>query len=244
MADDPGRGLKVEVLAGSQLDVHAAAVIAGALRSAVEARGRATVAFSGGSTAGPMLGALAEADVPWDAVHVLQVDERVAPEGHPDRNLTTLRRRLLDHVPLPAARIHPMPVTDGDLDAAVRSYTGTLVGLAGDPPRLDLVHLGLGSDGHTASLTPGSPLLEEPPGPVAVTGPYQGRRRLTLTLPVLSGARQVVWLVRGGAKAAIVRRLVDGDRSIPAGRVAAPDARLLLDTAAGSQLTSKVPRPE
>jgi 6-phosphogluconolactonase len=233
--------MRIEVLAEQQLAARAATVVAEALRSATAAGRRATVAFSGGSTAGPLLAALARADVPWDAVEVLQVDERIAPQGHPDRNLTTLRERLLDHVPLPAEQIHPMPVGSPDLDAGTRRYASTLVDLAGDPPRLDLVHLGLGADGHTASLIPGSALLDEAHELVAVTGPYQGRRRMTLTLPVLAGARELLWLVRGAAKAPMVRRLVEGDATIPAGRVRTPNARLLLDPAAASRLDQPTP---
>ena len=233
--------MRIEVLAEQQLAAHGAAILAEALRSAVAASGRGTVAFSGGSTAGDLLAALARADVPWDAVEVLQVDERVAPDGHPDRNLTTLRERLLDHVPVPPRQVHPMPVTDRDLDAAARSYAATLTAVAGAPPRLDVVHLGLGADGHTASLTPGSAVLDDAHEPVAASGPYEGRRRMTLTLPVLARAGEVLWFVRGAAKAPMVRRLVDGDDSIPAGRVRAPNARLVLDTAAASQLTSTIP---
>jgi 6-phosphogluconolactonase len=233
-----GEATRIEVLGEEQLAARGAEVLATALRAAVAARGRASIAFSGGSTAGELLTALARADVPWDVVHVLQVDERVAPDGHPDRNLTTLRQRLLDHVPLSAGQLHPMPVTNPDLDAAARSYAATLFEVAGDPPRLDVVHLGLGADGHTASLTPGSALLEETHHPVGVTGPYEGRRRMTLTLPVLVGARELVWFVRGAAKAPMVSRLVAGDHAIPAGRVAARHARFLLDTAAASQLSA------
>ena len=236
--------MRVEVLPDHQLAAHAAVVIAEMLRTAVTDRGRAIVAFSGGSTAGPMLAELARADVPWEAVTALQVDERVAPDGHTDRNLTTLREQLLDHVPVPPAQVHPMPVTSPDLDEAAGRYADTLVELAGDPPRLDVVHLGLGTDGHTASLTPGSPLLDDPGGPVAITEPYEGRRRMTLTLPVLDSAREVVWLARGERKAPAVRRLVAGDRTIPAARVAARSARLLLDPPAASELTTTQTRPE
>jgi 6-phosphogluconolactonase len=236
--------MKVEVLPEPELAAHGAALVAAGLRAAVAARGHATVAFSGGSTAGALLDALASTKVPWDAVEVLQVDERVAADGHPDRNLTTLRQRLLDHVPLPPGQVHPMPVTDPDLAAGAERYAATLRRLAGRPPRIDVVHLGLGTDGHTASLTPGSPLLDDPGGPVAVTEPYQGRRRMTLTLPVLAAARELVWFVRGAAKAPMVRRLVEADPSIPAGLVPAAHARLLLDPAAATDLTSPTTREQ
>lgn len=231
--------MKIEIVAGNGIAERGAAHIAAVLRATVAARGRATVALSGGTTAGPLLQALADADVPWSAVHVLQVDERVAPEGHPDRNLTTLRRRLLDFVQLPTDQLHAMPVDASDLDAAAARYAGTLQKLAGRPPRLDLIHLGLGTDGHTASLLPGSPLLSTC-SPVGVTAPYQGRRRMTLTLPVLSDARQVLWFVRGADKAAMVSRLVEGDPTIPAGKVDPSRAVLLLDGPAAAALPSQV----
>lgn len=232
--------MRTEVAPEGQVAARAAAHVAAVLRTAVAARGRATVAFSGGSTAGPLLTALAQADVPWSEVAVLQVDERVAPEGHADRNLTTLRQRLLDHVPLPPDQLHAMPVNDIDLDAAAAAYAQVLLHLAGDPVRLDLVHLGLGTDGHTASLVPDSPLLDPTAEPVGVTSPYQGRRRLTLTLPVLSRARQVMWLVTGADKAAMVRRLVAGDSSIPAGKVEPSRALLLLDPPAATELPPRL----
>lgn len=230
--------MRIDVVTEGRIAERGAAHIAAVLRTSVEARGRATVAFSGGSTAGPLLQALAHADVPWAAIHVLQADERVAPEGHPDRNLTTLRERLLDRVQLPPECVHAMPVDEDDLEAAVAHYAEVLHDLAGWPIRLDLVHLGLGTDGHTASLVPGSSFLGSSAGSVAVTAPYRGRRRMTLTLPVLSQARQVLWLVTGVTKAPVVRRLVDGDRSIPAGRVEASRALLLLDPPAASSLPS------
>jgi 6-phosphogluconolactonase len=216
--------------------------VAGALRAAVEARGRATVAFSGGSTAGPLLEALATADVPWSALDVLQVDERVAPAGHPDRNFTTLRARLLDHVPLEDRQIHSMPVEASDLETAAADYARTVEDVTGHPPTLDVVHLGLGADGHTASLVPGLPSSPEERA-VVVTPPYEGRRRMTLTLPPLARARVVLWFVRGRGKATIVPRLVGLDTSIPAGRVQAARGEsapglLLLDPAAASGLVA------
>ena len=178
-----------------------------------------------------MLRALAREDVPWDRVHLLQVDERVAPYGDADRNLTVLRESLT--VP---ARVHPMPVERDDLDAAARRYAETLAAVAGSPPVLDLVHLGLGGDGHTASLVPGDPVLDVGDRDVAITGPYQGRRRMTLTYPALDRARQVVWLVTGEDKAAMLARLHDGDAAIPAGRVRAAQAAVFADHAAAAKI--------
>ena len=147
-----------------------------------------------------MLRALADKQVPWDGVHVLQVDERVAPAGDPDRNLTHLRESLLQHAPLRPEQIHAMPVESEDLQAAASRYAATLREVAGSPAVLDLVHLGLGPDGHTASLVPGDPVLDVNEAAVALAGPYQGRRRMTLTYPVLNHARRVLWLVTGAKR--------------------------------------------
>ena len=158
---------------------------------------------------------LSNEDVPWVGVHVFQVDERVAPEGHSDRNLTYLRERLLQHAPLCPEQIHAMPVELLDLQTASTLYGRTLREIAGTPPVLDLVHLGLGPDGHTASLVPGDAVLEVMDADVAPTGAYQGRCRMTLTYPMLNRARRVLWVVTGSEKAEMLRRLRDGDVSIP-----------------------------
>ncbi len=156
-------------------------------------------------------------DLPWARVAVYQVDERVAPAGSPDRNLTA----LLDA--LPDEHVHPMPVDEGDLDAAAERYATEL------PPSLDVVHLGLGVDGHTASLVPGDPVLEVDDRPVAVTGVYEGRRRLTLTYPALNAAIRVVWLVTGSEKRDALVRLLALDPSIPATRVVAAHQLVVAD---------------
>jgi 6-phosphogluconolactonase len=179
-----------------------------------------------------MLRDLAEGEVPWENVHLGQVDERVAPAGHPDRNLTHLHESLLELAPLPPDQVYAMPVESTDLEAAAKQYAATLAKIAGTPPILDLVHLGLGPDGHTASLVPGDPVLQVSEADVAVTGIYQGRRRLTLTYPVLNRARRVLWLVTGSDKVAMLARLLKGDPSIPAGRVNQESAILLADRAA------------
>ena len=149
------------------------------------ARGRFVLAVSGGRTPWLMFRALAENQVPWQNVHLAQVDERVAPPGHTDRNLTHIRANLLDHVPLPPDQLYAMPVEASDLESAAQTYARTLEQLASAPPLLDFVHLGLGPDGHTASLVPGDPVLEVADADVAVTGVYQNRRRMTLTYPLL-----------------------------------------------------------
>ena len=235
--------MKIEVLADDEsVAREAAAVIAAEARAAVAERGAFVMAVSGGRTPWMMLRALSSQDVPWDKLHMVQVDERVAPAGHPDRNLTHLRDTLLKHAPLPADRIHAMPVEASDLEAGAAQYSMTLQKVAGSPPVLDLVHLGLGPDGHTASLVPGDPVLDVTEVDVAVTGVYQGRRRMTLTYPILNRARRIVWLITGSEKARMLARLRDGDRAIPAGRIRQGQALVLADRAAATGL-GPVPPP-
>jgi 6-phosphogluconolactonase len=169
-------------------------------------------------------------------VQVVQVDEREAPAGDRDRNLTSLHESLLSRSRLRPEQIHVMPVEATDLRAAAVHYAQTLERLAGSPPILDLVHLGLGADGHTASLVPGDPVLALTDITVGVTGIYQGRRRMTLTYPILNRARQILWIVTGSEKAAMLVRLRDGDRTIPAGRVRTDPAVMLADQAAAAYL--------
>jgi 6-phosphogluconolactonase len=207
---------------------EAASLIAAEARRVVAARGRFVLALSGGRTPWQMLRALAGEDVPWASVHVVQVDERIAPAGDPDRNLTHLRESL-EHAPLRPEQVHAMPVEAPDLAAAAERYAATLAEIAGSPPVLDLAHLGLGPDGHTASLVPGDPGLGVRDADVALTGVYMGRRRMTLTYPVLDRARRVLWVVTGSAKAGMLARLREGDPSIPAGPVNQANALVLAD---------------
>ena len=153
---------------------RAAAIIAVDARGAVPSRGRFIMAVSGGRTPWLMLRAMADEQLPWENVHVVQVDERAAPAGDPDRNLAHLRESLLAHAPLLPDHIHAMPVEAPDLNRAAQQYAATLQDVAGSPPVLDLIHLGLGADGHTASLVPGDPVLNVADADVAVTRPYQG----------------------------------------------------------------------
>jgi 6-phosphogluconolactonase len=229
--------MKIEIFADADsVAREAAAVIAIEARAAVAERGRFIMAVSGGHTPWVMLRNLTREEVPWDKVHLAQVDERVAPPGHPDRNLTHLQESLLEHAPLPPEQIYAMPVESVDLESAAKQYAATLAKIAGSPPVLDLVHLGLGPDGHTASLVPGDAVLEVNDADVAVTGIYQGRRRMTLTYPIINRARRVLWLVTGSEKAGMLTRLREGDPSIPAGRVNQERALVLADRAAAGQL--------
>src|SRR5262245_21115155 len=232
--------MKIDVLSDADAAANrAAALIAAEARDAVVARGRFVLAVSGGHTPWLMLRDLAGEKVPWEQVHLVQVDERVAPAGHPDRNLDHLRDSLLTRVPLRPERVHAMPVEVPDLEAGAESYARSLLEIAGAPPVLDLVHLGLGPDGHTASLVPGDPVLTVTDADVALTGVYQGRRRMTLTYRIINRSRRVLWLVTGGDKARPLVRLRDADPSIPAGRVRQDDGLVLADRAAAAELGTK-----
>jgi 6-phosphogluconolactonase len=229
--------MKVEVFADAEsVARQAASLIASEARAAVAARGRFIVAVSGGHTPWVMLRALSGEDVPWQSVYVAQVDERVAPAGDPDRNLTHLNESL--HAPLRPEQILAMPVESPDLEAAAAQYAATLREIAGSPAVLDLVHLGLGPDGHTASLVPGDPVLEVIDKDVALTGVYQKRRRMTLTYPIINRSRRILWLVTGSEKVEMLGRLREGDVSIPAGRVRQDQAVLFADKAAAEQLAA------
>ena len=222
--------MQVEILADdSAVARRAAAFIAEQARAAVRERGHFTLAVSGGRTPWAMLRALAGEDLPWAQVQLFQVDERVAPAGDPVRNLTNIQASLLDHAPLPPANVHAMPVEAPDLDSAARDYAAALQRECGTPPVLDLVHLGLGADGHTASLVPGDPVLQVLDADVALTAPYMGHRRMTLSYPMLNRARRILWLATGSAKRAMLARLLAADVSIPAGRVASRHAIVLAD---------------
>jgi len=205
---------------------EAASRVADAIR-AERPRGETfDLAVSGGRTPWAMFTELARHDLSWETVRIFQVDERVAPSGDPDRNLTHLNRALSGA----PAEVVAMPVEADDLDSAALDYARLL------PPRFDLVHLGIGPDGHTASLVPGDPVLEVDDRLVAVTAPYEGHRRMTLTYPCLARADCLLWLITGAEKADALARLVRGDRSIPAGRVRARRSVILADEAAASGL--------
>jgi 6-phosphogluconolactonase len=229
--------MKIEILPDADaVAQQAAVIIAEEARAAVAARGRFVVAVSGGHTPWQMLRDLASQEVPWDKVHVVQVDERVAPPGDPDRNLTHLRESLLSHAPLRPEQIHAMPVEDADLEAAAKRYAQTLQQIAGTPPILDLAHLGLGPDGHTGSLVPGDPVLGVIDADVRITGPYQNRRRMTLTYPMLNRSRRILWLVTGESKVDMLVRLQKSDPTIPAGRIRADVATVLADRPAAQKV--------
>ena len=215
--------LAVEILPDAQaVAERGAEIVASAAADAVTQRGLFSLAVSGGRTPWAMFAALS-GRMPWEKVTIFQVDERVAPDGDPDRNLTQLQRSL---PPSGGVDVRPMPVTADDLEGAAAAYASGL------PETVDLVHLGLGPDGHTASLVPGDPVLEVTDRDVALTGQYQGRTRMTLTYPVLNRARRILWLVTGEDKVDALARLRAGDQSIPGGRVATENALVVADVAA------------
>jgi 6-phosphogluconolactonase len=214
----------------------AAAIIAADLRAAVASRGRYLMAVSGGRTPWRMLRMLAHEPLPWPQVHLFQVDERVVPADDPARNFAHVRANLLDHAPLQPDHVHPMPVEAADLGRAAEHYARMLRDVAGCPAVLDLVHLGLGPDGHTASLVEGDPAVDVTDADVTLSAPYQGRRRMTLTFPAINRSRRILWLVTGSEKADALARLRDGERSMPASRVRREDALVLSDRAAARRL--------
>ena len=200
---------------------EAARVIEMTAQAAIADRGKFNFAVSGGHTPWRMLEILSEGSLPWSKTSLFQVDERIAPTGSPDRNLT----HLVLSLPLMCqAAIRPMPVGAEDLETAMQSYEYSL------PDRFDLIHLGMGPDGHTASLVPGDPVLEVRDRRVALTeGQYQGTRRMTLTYPVLNEARKVLFLITGDGKREAFDKLEAGDESIPAGRVENPNVLTVTD---------------
>jgi len=220
---------RLEVVADDKAAARRGAeLIAAEGRAAVDDRGAFTLAMSGGRTPWAMLAILSELDeMPWGETELFQVDERLASPGSEDRNLTHLVLGLsLDH----QAALRPMPVTQRDLEIAALQYEEQL------PESIDIVHLGLGADGHTASLVPGDPVLDVTDYRVDLTdNAYQGHRRMTLTYPTLAAARRIVWLVTGAEKREPLAKLLAGDTSIPAGRVQNDDMVVIADEAAAGQ---------
>ena len=208
----------------------AAAHIAARARATVSGHHRFCVALSGGRTPWRMLERLVELDLPWNGIHVFQVDERLAPDGDADRNATRMAA-ILGASGLPDVNLHLMPVTGEDPDRACDAYARAIARHTREG-RLDLVHLGLGEDGHTASLVPGDPVLERTDRDVAMAGPYRGRLRMTLTRPAIDRAAERMWVVTGAAKARMLARLRAGDETIPAGRVTHGSSVVFADEAA------------
>ena len=208
----------------------AAAHIAARARAAVSGHGAFCIALSGGRTPWKMLECLVGLELPWDRIHVFQVDERVAPHGDSDRNATKLAA-ILGASRLPYTNLHLMPVTDEDRRRGCDAYSQVMARHTRDGG-LDLVHLGLGEDGHTASLVPGDRVIDVADRDVATAGPYQGRLRMTLTRPAIDKAAERMWVVTGASKAEMLARLQVGDATIPAGRISRRNSIVFADDAA------------
>jgi len=206
-------------------------------------RGRCLVALSGGRTPWRMLRELRRLHVHWHDLQVFQVDERVVPENDERRNARQIADLLVTPTALHAAQFHAMPVERSDLGAGAEEYGRLLTEHCGTPPVLDVVQLGVGADGHTASLVPSDRLLEARDRDVGVSVPYQGVTRMTLTFRVLDAARHRLWLVTGADKAAALRKLWAGDASMPAGRVARESALVFADAAAAAELPAEIRSP-
>ena len=199
---------------------------------AVRRTGRFVAALSGGRTPVSFYRKLAatDRDLPWEKTHIFLADERAVPPGDPESNLRTLRANLLRHVPIPPGNVHPVPA-DRPIGAAARAYEKDLRDLFGlkerDLPRFDLILLGLGADGHTASLFPGSPgLAVRRRLAVAVARTEPDPSRVSLTLPVLNAARLVVFLVTGTEKAEALKSVLEGRRdTLPAALVRPKEGR-------------------
>ncbi len=233
--------MKVEILPDAAATCRRAAEwLGGHIRARLAGQPRFVMALSGGATPWPMLDALAGEPVDWRRLHVVQTDERIAPDADPARNLGQLRAHLVARVALAPAQLHAMPVETEPPEEGAARYAGDLAALAGSPPVLDLVHLGLGADGHSASLVPGDAALEVTDRDVAVTGAYRGRRRMTLTVPLINRSRALLWLVTGASKAGAFERLLAGDATIPAGRIAREQAFVFADRAAAGALLPQV----
>ena len=191
------------------------------IREAIEERGSCALAVSGGRDPWPMFSQLEDHGLDWTKITVFQVDERVAPPGSDERNLT----HLIESLSIGAqGSIRPMPVNDDDLDAAAARYADQLP----DDP-LDIAHLGIGPDGHTASLVPGDPVLEVADRRVAVTsGEYEGVRRMTLTYPEINRIRKLLWVVTGEEKVDALEKLIAEDPSTPSGAMRPEGESLIL----------------
>ena len=215
---------------------QAVQIITELAREKTRLAGKFLFAVSGGNTPWKVLRQLADMSaLPWEAFELFQVDERIAPAGDAQRNLTRIKENLLSHSALTQKQIHAMPVEQTDLESAADSYSQQLIEFCGNPPKLDLIHLGLGEDGHTASLLPGDPARKSQE-PIAVTNEYQGLQRMTMTYPVINSARRRLWIVTGTNKQPMLERLYHGDDSIPAGLVERTNAIILADQNAAGNL--------
>jgi len=236
VAQDLNAELAIEVLPDPDAVAARGAELLASYLVEDAARGGATLAVSGGRTPQNVFERLAQLQLPWDRISVFQVDERIAPANHADRNRTQAAAAFRAPIERHPESFRWMPVEERDIDAAARRYADALRAAAGSPPALGTVHLGLGADGHTASLFPGSPLVAERKRDVVVTEPHLGRQRMTLTLRVLNRARRILWLVTGADKRTALAGLVAGDARVVGSRVRRDGALVLADADAAADL--------
>ncbi len=228
--------MELQILPDAQAVAQKATqIIAELAQERIRLTGTFSFAVSGGSTPWKVLRQLADAALNWESVELFQVDERIAPAGDAQRNLTQITQNLLDHSALSLEQIHAMPVEQTDIESAAESYAQQLIKLCGNPPQLDLIHLGLGEDGHTASLLPSDPARKSQKL-VTITKEYQGLRRMTMTYPAINAAQRRLWIVTGTNKQSMLERLYQGDDSIPAGLVERENAIILADQNAAGKL--------
>jgi 6-phosphogluconolactonase len=236
--------MRIQVLATPEIVAERAADwLRTEIARASAQRGRCLVALGGGRTPWRMLRDLRRLRVHWHDLQVFQVDEQVVPENDERRNARQIADLLVAPAMLRAAQFHAMPVERSDLRAGAEEYTRLLSEYGGTPPVLDVVQLGIAADGHTASLLTGDRLLDAHDRDVGITAPYQGVARMTLTLRVLDAARHRLWLVTGADKAAVLRKLWDGDTSVSSGRVVRESAFVFADSAAAVELPAEIRSP-
>lgn len=224
--------MKIELFpSAEQVAEGAAAYLEQLIRKTLAEKKTFSMAISGGRTPWEMLKILSKAPLPWTRINLFQVDERVAPDGHVDRNLTQLFQAIEGSPMVTRLQIFPMPVTAEDLEAGSQYYAELIHDIT-EGEGLDLIHLGLGSDGHTASLVPRDGVLVNERKVACTEEIYQGRIRMTLTYPLLNSAKRILWIVTGAEKQEMVHRLIKQDTSIPAGAVNQANALLMVDQAA------------
>lgn len=220
----------------NEVATEAALYIADRIRESVAKKGFFTMAVSGGRTPWQMIKELAKEELPWEKVFLFQVDERVAPDGHADRNLTQLFNSIQGTPLVTRLNIFPMHVIAEDLEEACDQYAENIK-LITETGKLDLIHLGIGTDGHTASLIPGDAVLDVQDQAVARTSnPYQGRDRMTLTYPLINQAEKILWIITGKEKAEMLSRLISQDPTIPAGNVSQSRAIILTEESAAETI--------
>ncbi|MEB3224766.1 MAG: 6-phosphogluconolactonase [Synechococcus sp.] len=226
----------------SELIKRALRIVTGKIEEAIARRGICTIALAGGSTPKPLYEKLAQQNLPWEQIQIFWGDERYVPADHPDSNEKMAREAWLNHVPIPAANIHPMPTAASDPQQDADTYEATLKNFFGQDvwPVFDIVLLGMGDDGHTASLFPHTAALTVGDRLVAV-GKKQGEPRLTLTVPLINAAHNIIFLVAGQNKQEALQQIFHSNAdglSYPSKLISPSQGVLwwLLDAAAGDRL--------